>query len=309
MESPRRPEAHVIETASWRLLQSLAPEEWIVREVSERDYGIDAYIELLSRDREITGDLMSVQLKGQKWINWTESDGRDRVARSPAVKTATASYWHRFPVPVFLFVADLATKNIYFAPLQEHIRKGFGRLCTQQSVTFPLYDGHDLKSKSGLRLLRYLYDRERMHDHFVFHITNLINQVEVFGDFIQMNLHRDPFLYVKADRHLQFRALHEACQMASIYPNQEWTVPPLGELYRTDREEWDDSSTYLHEKTLSSALQVMEKAFPVLVRKAIKLVADSEASYWQHHDPVFFKICSSDELDCTLNRIESEACC
>ena len=204
MESPRRPEAHVIETASWRLLQSLAPEEWIVREVSERDYGIDAYIELLSRDREITGDLMSVQLKGQKWINWTESDGRDRVARSPAVKTATASYWHRFPVPVFLFVADLATKNIYFAPLQEHIRKGFGRLCTQQSVTFPLYDGHDLKSKSGLRL---------------------------------------------------------------------------------------------------------EKAFPVLVRKAIKLVADSEASYWQHHDPVFFKICSSDELDCTLNRIESEACC
>ena len=97
--------------------------------------------------------------------------------------------------------------------------------------------------------------------------------------------------------------------MASIYPNQEWTVPPLGELYRTDREEWDDSSTYLHEKTLSSALQVMEKAFPVLVRKAIKLVADSEASYWQHHDPVFFKICSSDELDCTLNRIESEAGC
>ena len=278
-----------------------------MREVSERDYGIDAYVELVSRDGNITGDLMSVQLKGQKWIKWKPPDGRARVARSPSVRTATASYWHRFPVPVFLFIADLSTENVYFVPLQEHIRKEFDSLYTQQYITFPLYDGLDLKSESGLTLLRFLYNREKMHDHFVFHITNLINQIEVFDDFIQMNLYRDPFLYVKANPHLQFRALHEACRMASVYLNQEWTVAPLGELYRKDREEWDDGSTYLHEKTLSSALEVMQRALPALVRKAIELVTYSEASYWQHQDPVFFKICSSGELDGTLNRLEHEA--
>jgi hypothetical protein len=41
--------------ASWRLLQAIAPKECIVGEISERDYGIDAYIELASKDGHITG--------------------------------------------------------------------------------------------------------------------------------------------------------------------------------------------------------------------------------------------------------------
>ena len=69
MKYPKRPESHVIEADSWRLLQKLAPKNWIVREVSERDYGIDAYIELVSKDGSNTGKLMSVQLKGVRKIN------------------------------------------------------------------------------------------------------------------------------------------------------------------------------------------------------------------------------------------------
>jgi len=90
---PTRTVAHVAETVSWRLLQYLAPEEWIVREVSERDYGIDAYIELVSKEGQITGQLMSVQLKGVNELNWQCSDSALRFARSPSVKTTTASNW------------------------------------------------------------------------------------------------------------------------------------------------------------------------------------------------------------------------
>ena len=63
MKLPRRPKSHIAETDSWRLLQEVAPREWIVREVSERDYGIDCYIELASKNGNITGKLISVQLK------------------------------------------------------------------------------------------------------------------------------------------------------------------------------------------------------------------------------------------------------
>jgi hypothetical protein len=38
MEFPRRTKAHITETAPWKLLQELAPRQWIGREVSERDY-------------------------------------------------------------------------------------------------------------------------------------------------------------------------------------------------------------------------------------------------------------------------------
>jgi hypothetical protein len=57
MKFPERSDTHIIEAESWRLLQSLAPREWIVREVSERDYGIDAYIELVSKGGQVTGSL------------------------------------------------------------------------------------------------------------------------------------------------------------------------------------------------------------------------------------------------------------
>ena len=114
MKLPKRPETHVTEAESWRLLQSTAPKEWIVREVTERDYGIDAYIELASKDGHITGQLMSVQLKGVKGLGWKDSKGI-RSARSPQIKTTTANYWLLLPVPVFLFVADLEKGDVYYA--------------------------------------------------------------------------------------------------------------------------------------------------------------------------------------------------
>ena len=70
MKLPKRPKTHVIETESGRLLQSLVPEEWIVRDPPERDYGIDLYIEQVSKDGYLTGQLMAVQLKGQQNIEW-----------------------------------------------------------------------------------------------------------------------------------------------------------------------------------------------------------------------------------------------
>ena len=307
MNFPKRPEAHIAETESFRLLQGLAPKEWIVRGPPERDYGIDLYIEIVSKDGYLTGQLMSVQLKGKQNIEWHSSGGGHRVAKSPWVKTTTAAYWLNHQVPVFLFVADLSAKNVYFVAVQEELRTKFDKLNDQNSISFKLSDRFDLKSERGLARLHRFYNRESLHEQFVFHVTNLINQVEVFGDFIRENQNRDIFLDVEADRHLQFRALHEACRMASVYLEQEWTVEPLDKLYARDREEWKDRYCYLHEKTLDYALQKIEKLFPALVRKAIDLVTDVQASYWQKKDPIFFDLCRGDELDWTLKRIENEA--
>lgn len=68
MKLPKRVDEHVTETSSWRILQVTAPTEWIVREVSERDFGIDCYIEITIKDRHITGELISAQLRAMKRI-------------------------------------------------------------------------------------------------------------------------------------------------------------------------------------------------------------------------------------------------
>lgn len=59
LKFPKRSKTHLTETESWRVLDSVAPKDWIVREVTERDYGIDAYIELVGKNDEVTGQLMS----------------------------------------------------------------------------------------------------------------------------------------------------------------------------------------------------------------------------------------------------------
>jgi hypothetical protein len=307
MKFPERTSAHVTETESWRLLQALALKEWVVREVSERDYGIDAYIELIPKAGQITGQLMSVQLKGEQAIDWRPSEGGLRVASSPSVKTTTAAYWLGLPVPVFLFVADLTAENIHFVAVQEGIRAQFDKLDSQKTISFALRDKLDLRSEVGLSLLDRSYARERRHEQFSFHITNLINQIDAFADFIRVNQNRDIFMEVEAERHLQFRALHESCRMASLYLEHEWTVESLSDLYAKDRDKWKDETVYLHEQTLDRALQKIEMLFPALVRKALALVSETQANYWRNKDPVFFSLCSGGELEWMLRRLEKEA--
>lgn len=309
MKYPKRPDKHVTEAESWRLLQSLAPKEWIVREVSERDYGIDAYIELVTKAGEVTGNLMSVQLKGTKEVEWKPSDSDFCVARSPSVKTSTAAYWLGLPMPVFLFVADLHAGDIYYVAVKEAIRAQFDNLDKQESISFRLADKLSLKSEGGIEFFNYLNAREKMHEQFTFHISNLINQVNVFSDFIRGNQNRDCFLEVEAERHLQFRALYESCRMASLCLGKKWELESLNDLYKKDRDEWKDDYVYLHEQTLDYALQNIEKVFPDLVRNALRLVSEKQASYWRAKSPVFFNLCSSGELDWLLRRVEGESGC
>ena len=300
MRFPERSDTHVTEDESWRLFQSLAPKQWIVREATGRDYGIDAYIELVSDDGRVTGELMSAQLKGVQGLSWTAEE-----VRSPSVKTTTAGYWLNFPVPVFLFVADLTTKNIHYVAAKEEIRTQFYKLNDQGTISFKLTKSHDFASKTGLELLRRLYARERLYSQFSFHITNLITQVGSFSDFISANQNRDIFMEVDVARHLQFRTLYESCRMASLYLLNEWDVESLEELYKMDRNEWKDDYTYLHEKTLDYALQKLEKLFPDLIRSAVKLVCGLQSEYWRAKDPVFYNLCRSGELDWTLKQFES----
>ena len=224
MKLPKRPKAHVKETESFRLLQSLAPKEWIVRDVSERDYG-NRPLHRASFKRWRTYRSVNVRsTQSRQNIEWEPSDGGHRVARSPSVKTTTATYWLNYSVPVFLFVADLSAKNIYFVAVQEELRTKFDKLDSQNDISFTLSDRLDLKSKRGLAGYSGSTTEKASMSSLSSHITNLINQVEVFGDFIHENQNRDIFLEVEADRHLQFRALHEACRMASLYLEQGWRV-------------------------------------------------------------------------------------
>lgn len=74
VQLPIRDTKHVTETSSYKIFSRNIPDHWIIREVSERDYGIDCYIELVNGKNQVTGELISIQLKGKQKIKWTKDD-------------------------------------------------------------------------------------------------------------------------------------------------------------------------------------------------------------------------------------------
>jgi hypothetical protein len=183
-------------------LQQLAPRQWIVREISERDYGIDAYVEIATEGGAITGNLISLQLKGVQQIRWREVKGGSRRATSPQINKSTANYWLGLPIPVFLLLADLAANNIYYATVESQLRNHFDSLSTQNSVTLTLDERANLETDEGRKLFHILVARERLQPRFVLDVTSLLNSVQTFADFILSNQGYDRFLDVDDERHL-----------------------------------------------------------------------------------------------------------
>lgn len=60
----RRAQNHITETRSLKIFLNLVPDEWVVRDLSERDYGTDLLVEIFTTEGQPTGYTFWVQLKG-----------------------------------------------------------------------------------------------------------------------------------------------------------------------------------------------------------------------------------------------------
>ena len=120
MQLPERAKQHISESASFNILTSNLPQEWVIREMNERDYGIDLYVEIVGKSRKLTGDLVAIQVKSKKEITFSRS-GRSVFK---GIKRSTVNYWLQFPVPVFLVAVCLKRKKAYWVSVQEMNRTG-----------------------------------------------------------------------------------------------------------------------------------------------------------------------------------------
>lgn len=61
---PKRPNSYIIDTEACSFVTSLMPSEnWVVRDLTERDFGIDKIFERFENGFA-TGELMAIQVKG-----------------------------------------------------------------------------------------------------------------------------------------------------------------------------------------------------------------------------------------------------
>ncbi len=120
MDFPIRTNSHIKESQSLKILMSVLPSQWIIRELSERDYGVDLYIELTKEDGRITGDMVAIQLKGTQSVIF---DAEDKFLFKN-IKKSTINYWLGLPIPVFPVVVSLNDQKVYWSSVEQNNREG-----------------------------------------------------------------------------------------------------------------------------------------------------------------------------------------
>lgn len=109
----KRTSTHVIDTRAVRNVISTMPDNWLVRGLEERDYGIDLKVELFQGESP-TGGFALIQVKG------TEA-GFDATDSLQGFPTRTLEYARLFPEPFFIFHTSLKNKTTRFVWAQKYV--------------------------------------------------------------------------------------------------------------------------------------------------------------------------------------------
>lgn len=112
MKIPKRSSTHRTDTLAVRAVISELPADWLIRNLEERDYGVDLQIEIFDGD-EPTGQIAHIQIKG------TDS-AFNGVPKFGSFPVKTIGYAERFSAPFFVFHTSTKTKETYFVWLQKY---------------------------------------------------------------------------------------------------------------------------------------------------------------------------------------------
>jgi len=285
MQYPVRHSTHTIESKSWNILGIEAPDEWVVREVTERDYGIDSYIEIANQLNQITGEIFSAQLKGKEQINW-KADGS---ALFSGIKQSTINYWMGLPMPVFLFVADLSDSKIYFCAVRQQVRSNYEAFTQQKSFGFKL-KRVCLSSKDGRDSFVSQYLREKSFERYRDYAREILMRWQEHWDFIRFNQNRDCFLEVENEQQLQLVHLYKCLHFLADMHGIKWNVEDLDAAFSEDSKVWKTESFSIHEQTQDRLLQQLSPIFIDILEQTVAVIVMDEEDYWFREEPILYTL-------------------
>ncbi len=296
MKFPQRPSTHIKETDSWKILQNSVPSEWLLRGVTERDYGVDCYLEMVGSDGSVRGDLISIQLKGTESLEWKQNEKQNRQeAKFSGVKIETINYWMNLAVPVFLCVAETSTKKLYFAPIKNQVRNQYKKYKLQQSLSFTLSTKHMLDDDQGLLNFIIYYIQEKNFKELTELSRLLLIHLPQYYEFIMENQELDPFIGIEPDDELMFThiymTLHNLCNVLAI----DWDIKWLSDIYNEDNKTWKDSYYNLHNLTFTQIMPQLNKKLVVVLESIKKIITEFQKEFWETKEYIIYR--KAKELD------------
>jgi hypothetical protein len=165
--------SHVIDTRSIKRVLELIPDHWVIRELTERDYGIDLFIEIFEKtgaDKnghdtfDSTGAVFHAQVKGTAEQLKPKKNKNFRFQ----LNKSAMLYAESFSTPFLLFIVDVSSQSAksYFLWIQRYVsdvldvRTPGWRDKKQRSFSVEIPDKNDISS--GLEKIKAIASRPRL---------------------------------------------------------------------------------------------------------------------------------------------------
>lgn len=274
-ELPVRADNHIRETAGYKVLENLIPSEWMIRDVTERDYGIDCYIELVNADKRLTGEIAFVQMKTTDKIDWRI---KDKGFRFYKVEKSTTNYLRGFKIPTYLFLVDLSTSEMFFLSVKEYILEHYQDFSTPGTFAYEFsHDSDAFTVDSFLASFR----RNNLYDQYRNELQYFISNVHNYIDFMWAHNNCDCFLQIEQDDMMFFEVLHRNIDFLQNYYNTTNRIPSIEELVSKGKKFYgDDYEKTLFEGVLTDMFDVFKASVFELVDIIVDLVTTKELYYW-----------------------------
>ena len=274
MELPTRDAKHVTEASSYKIFSRNIPNHWIIREVSERDYGIDCYIELVNNQNQVTGELISVQLKGKQKIKWTKND----YFTFSGINISTTNYWMKFPTPVFICLVDLETEEVFYSSVKESVRKNFYSYIKQDTFSYKIYKKDKLEV-STLENFIFSYFSDKHWKNLDININTFLSNYARYTDFIKENAGSDCFMGVDIDRVLYLKVFYENIRFLCLHFQIEWKLKSISDYFSESQKSFGDAY-YIHEYYIDEIVTKLGELLPPVSLKIKDHITNIESEYW-----------------------------
>ena len=300
MKFPKRASSHISESDSWKIFQFRTPSEWIIREVTERDYGIDSYIEIVEENGDVTGNLCSIQLKSTQTINW-----KNDISVLSGIQKSTINYWIGLPVPVFIFWADIEQSKLYFCSVEDQVRSRFIDFQDEsyETFSFEFFKYLEIGTELGNIMFKAFYNKQRNYPIFTNNLQDIIFHFDEYNMHILGNLGRDCFLYVDDREFFLTLHIYLLCLNLSQYFGIKLTISSLKSLFEYDKKCWPNDIVYntIHELTHDKLLLELYPIFCNVIKRSIDFITKHQKEYWERNEYLIFRMC--DQVD--LKSLES----
>lgn len=274
LEFPKRADNHIRESASYKVLQSKIPSEWIIRDVTERDYGIDCYIELVDEQHMLKGEIAFVQMKSKDNLGWRNDNG----LRFDKIERSTTIYLKSFMIPTYIFLADLTTKELFFMSVKEYIAEHYAEYTG--SKTF-VYEFHRDRNRFTIDAFSKSFRRNNRYEQYRNELQYFITNVNLYIDFMQVHNNLDCFLQIESGEMMVFESMHRNISFLQNYYETNHRLTSIEVLYKRGEEKYGDPyEQTLFEGILTDFYDEFKQSILEIVDITKELVTKKECFYW-----------------------------